>query len=125
MKSILSISVLFILLLSCGKDKFETKPQIKIVSVTDKHVPFNGGLDVTLEFTDKEGDVNDSLFIIRERLNRRGPLVRTALPYKIPTFPNTSKGEFFVSLDYRTLTLNVSPIRIIGSNPARKGKKKK
>lgn len=119
MKSILSISSLFILLLACDKDKFETKPQIKIVSVTDKHVPFNGGIDVTLEFTDKEGDVNDSLFVIRERLNGRGPLVRTALPYKIPTFPNTSKGEFFVSLDYRTLTLNVSPIRIIGSNPAR------
>ena len=119
MKSILSISVLFIIVLACSKDKFQTKPQIKIVSVTDKHIPFNGGIDVTLEFTDKEGDVNDSLFVVRERINRRGPLVRSPLPYKIPFFPNTSKGEFFVSLDYRTLTLNLTAIRIIGSNPAR------
>jgi len=119
MKSIISISALFILILACKKDKFETKPQITIVSVTDKFIPFNGSIDVTLEFTDKEGDVNDSLFVIRERINRRGPLVRSPLPYKIPAFPNTSKGEFFVSLDYRTLTLNLSPIRIIGSNPVR------
>ncbi|MDQ3682846.1 MAG: hypothetical protein M3352_07220 [Bacteroidota bacterium] len=119
MKSIISISALFILILACNKDKFQTKPQIKIVSVSDKFISSNGSIDVTLEFTDKEGDVNDSLFVIRERINRRGPLVRSPLPYKIPSFPNTTKGEFFVSLDYRSLTLNLSPIRIIGSVPVR------
>ena len=120
MKSIISISALFILIFACNKDKFETKPRLTVKSVSDKLIPFNGSIDVTLEFTDKEGDVNDSIFVIRERINRRGPLVRPASPYKIPAFPNTTKGEFLVSLEYsRGLTFGISPIRILGSNPAR------
>ena len=120
MKSIISISVLFIIILACNKDKFQTKPQITVKSVSDKLIPFNGSIDVTLEFTDKEGDVNDSIFVVRERINRRGPLVRPASPYKIPAFPNSTKGEFIVSLQYSAgLTFGISPIRIIGSNPAR------
>jgi len=120
MKSILSILAFSILILSCERDKFQTKPQITVKSVSDKLIPFNGSLDVTLEFTDKEGDVNDSIFVIRQRVNRRGPLVRPASPYKIPAFPNTTKGEFVISLEYNLgLTFGISPIRIIGSNPAR------
>lgn len=120
MKSIITISVLFIVILACNKDKFQTKPQLTVKSVSDKLIPFNGGIDVTLGFTDKEGDVNDSIFVVRERLNRRGPLVRPASPYKIPAFPNTTQGEFIVSLQYSAgLTFGISPIRIIGSNPAR------
>ncbi len=120
MKSILSISVLFIIIIACNKDKFQTKPQLTLKSVSDKLIPFNGGIDVTLEFTDKEGDVTDSIFVVRQRLNRRGPLVRPASPYKIPTFPNSTKGEFIVSLQYSSgLTFGISPIRIVGSNPAR------
>jgi len=119
MKSIISISAL-LLVLACNKDKFQTIPQLTVKSVSDKLVPFNGSIDVTLEFTDKEGDVNDSIFVIRQRVNRRGPLVRPASPYKIPAFPNTTKGEFIVSLEYNLgLTFGISPIRIVGSNPAR------
>lgn len=120
MKSIISLSALFILILACNKDKFQTKPRITVKSVSNKLIPFNGSIDITLEFTDKEGDVNDSIFVIRQRLNRRGPLVRPPSPYKIPAFPNTTKGEFIISLEYNLgLTFGISPIRIIGSNPAR------
>jgi hypothetical protein len=105
---------------SCGKDKFETKPQIKVKSISTKEVTRTRPLNVILEFTDKEGDVSDSLFIIRQRLNSSNPVTLGALPYKIPTFPKSMEGEFEINFDYdRDLTLNLEPIRIPGSNPSR------
>jgi hypothetical protein len=110
----------FLIIAACNKDKFQTKPTLKITSDNPKTIPVGGTLSVTLEYTDKEGDVNDSLFIIRQRLNVRGRSTYVALPYKIPDFPATDKGEIRVNLDYQLgLTLQIQPIRIPGSNPSR------
>ena len=118
MKKILAICLALAVLVACNKDKFQTKPQIKIKSTNTDIVPQNGTLRVTLEFTDKEGDVSDSLLIVRERLNRKFPLVPAPSPYKIPTFPSTSKGEIEVDLDYQSgLVFGINPIAIPGSDP--------
>lgn len=105
---------------ACNKDKFQTAPQITIKSVNTKEVPYNGTLVVNLQYTDKEGDVSDSLFVLRERLNKKGPFKAAILPNDIPTFPNTSKGEIQVSFAFQTaLTAGISSIRIPGTNPSR------
>lgn len=105
---------------ACSKDKYETKPQLKFKSANYDVVPLSATLEINIEFTDKEGDVSDSIFFVRQRLNKRGPLTLPVLPYKIPDFPNTSKGEFQVNLNYSNdLTLQLQPIRIPGSNPSR------
>jgi hypothetical protein len=119
MKKFLVAFTLLMLLIACDKDKFETKPQIKIVSVNRDVVEKNGSLQFLLEFTDKEGDVDDSLFVIRQRLNKRGPVTLFPSPYGVPEFPNQSKGEIQVTLAYSEgLTFGISPLRIPGSNPA-------
>lgn len=120
MKTGLFIALLFsFAFLACSKDKFETKPQLKFKSKNTDIVGINGNLRLLIEFTDKEGDVSDSLLIVRQRLNRRGPVTLLASPYGIPKFPATKKGEFEVTLEYQFgLILNLSPLRIIGSNPS-------
>lgn len=117
MKKNLVFCLLFAVL-ACNKDKFQTVPQITIKSINTDIVDRNNTLRVILEYTDKEGDVSDSILVVRVRLNRKSP-TRFPLPFKIPSFPNTSKGEFQVDFDYNSaLTLASNPIRIPGSVPA-------
>ena len=107
-------------IISCGKDRFQTIPQLKLKSRNTDIVPPNGSLRLNVEFTDKEGDVSDSLFIVRQRLNINRPLVLPVSPYNIPDFPKKDKGEFEITLTYQFgLVFGLSPIRIPGSNPAR------
>ena len=107
-------------LVACGKGKFETVPQLTLKSRNTDIVPVNGTLRLNVEYTDKEGDVSDSLFIVRQRLNIHGPVQLAASPYNIPDFPNTDKGEFEISLAYQFgLVFGLPPIRIPGSNPVR------
>jgi len=108
-------------MIACGKDKFQTIPQLTLRAKSPEVVPVNGTLRLNIEYTDKEGDVSDTVFIVRQRLNVRGPLLLQPSPYDIPEFPHTDKGEFEISLLYqRDLIFNITPpIRIPGSNPAK------
>jgi len=116
---IIAVVVAFAIV-SCGKDKFQTVPQLKLKSRNTDIVPLNGSLRLNVEFTDKEGDVNDSVLIVRQRLNVRGPVQLAASPYKIPSFPTTDKGEFEITLEYQFgLVFGLAPLRVIGSNPVR------
>lgn len=94
-----------LLALACGKDKLETKPSIKITSVSGNVVPVGGGLNITLEFNDKEGDVNDTLFVWKPRLNIipgefGNKTLRDSFPLPIPDFPAKSTGEILLNLEY-------------------------
>jgi hypothetical protein len=111
---------LFILIMpGCGKDKFQTKPQLKFKSKNTDVVQLNQALRINIEYTDKEGDVDDSLLVVRQRLNRRGPLSLLS-PYGIPKFPDTNKGEFEVTFAYQFhLIVGMPAIRVPGSNPPR------
>jgi hypothetical protein len=114
------LAIVAFVIVACGKDKFETVPQLKLKSRNTDVVPLNGSLRLDVEFTDKEGDVTDSLLIVRQRLNARGAIQLPALPYGIPDFPLTDKGQFEVTLSYQFgLVLGLTPIRITGSNPIR------
>jgi len=108
-------------IIACGKDKFQTIPQLTLKSMNPEVVPVNGTLRLNIEYTDKEGDVSDSLFITRQRLNSKKPVTSKESPYDIPSFPTMNKGEFEITLDYfNDLTFNLTPIPIPGSgNPAK------
>jgi hypothetical protein len=123
MKKILSIPAVVLLLVACDKGKFETKPQLTLKSVKSTEIPFGAPLQVVIEFTDKEGDLSDTLYFIRQRLNASDPVTPFRSEYKMPDFPNTVKGDIEINLDYQTdLTFNLPPIRIPGSNPDRNEK---
>jgi hypothetical protein len=108
--------------ISCGKDNFETKPQLEYLSRNTDIVNPGQALRLNIEFRDKEGDVSDTLFIVRQRLNRKGPVQLPASFYLIPDFPKTDKGEFEITLDYSNdLTTALTAIPIPGSGtPAKK-----
>ena len=121
MKTGLLLASLFIVtFLACGKDKFQTIPQLKFKSKNTDVVGINNDLRIILEYTDKEGDVDDSLLVVRQRLNVRGPVTLPVSPYTIPDFPATNKGEFEITLTYQFgLIFGLAPLRIPGSNPVR------
>ena len=121
MKTIITVAVVIALtIIACGKDRFQTVPQLKLKSRNTDVVPANGNLRLNVEYTDKEGDVSDSILIVRQRLNTRGQVQLAAAPYKIPEFPKTDKGEFEITLTYQFgLVFGLPPIRITGSNPVR------
>ena len=111
-------------MIACGKDNFETKPQLEYLSRSPEKEPVEPGdpLRLNIEFRDKEGDVSDTLFIARQRLNKKQPLQPPASFYLITDFPKTDKGEFEITLDYsQHLTTGLPAISIPGSgNPSKK-----
>ena len=85
-------------LYACSKDKFNTKPKLTLKSVSTKVVPFNGALNFEFEVTDKEGDISDSLYVKKVRINRRVvQTIRDSFAFKLPSVPNTQTT--FVSID--------------------------
>ena len=111
-------AVLVFTFIACNKDKFQTKPTISIKSINTEVVPQNGTFIITLECTDKEGDVEDSVILIKKRLNRRVvTTVRDTLRFKIPTFPANSRTEIQAVLDYQNILSALNPPNIPGSNP--------
>ena len=116
MKKILAVCLVAGIVVACSKDKFQTKPQITIKSTSGDIVPANSDWRVTLEFTDKEGDVSDSIFFVRQRFNKRGPFRDAVIKYKIPDFPNTSQGDIQINFNYQQqLVFGYSPIIIPGT----------
>lgn len=103
---ILSIIVIIACFAACSKDKFQTKPQIKIKNINSKVISSNSGpLVITLEYTDKEGDLGeDTLLSIRDRLNIVPLPIGTSnvdtLHNIIPAFPSKSHGEFEVKFEW-------------------------
>lgn len=116
MKAVIVLVFGIILVVACNKDDFETKPKIEIKSLSSDVVPRNGDLTVNLLVTDKEGDVDDSLIVVRERLNVRAAAPTTrVLKYTIPQYPDKSKVDMEVLLEGATaLTLSSPAITIPG-----------
>ncbi|HQV05794.1 MAG TPA: hypothetical protein PKW62_03465 [Chitinophagaceae bacterium] len=114
-------SSLLLIAIACNKDKFQTKPRIEIKSYSSKIVPFNSAFIVNLNCFDKEGDVQDSLIIIKNRQNiRTVATIRDTLRYKFPVFPNNSTTEIQAILDYQSILSAINPPTIPGSNPPMK-----
>jgi hypothetical protein len=119
--SIFLITALCLVIVACSKDKFQTRPSLTLKSKSGDVVPVNGGMVFEFDYTDKEGDVSDTLFMRKVRLNRRVvPTLRDSLRYKVPTAPEKTQGEIELRLDYATLISAQNPPTIPGSNPVRR-----
>ena len=96
------LSALLLFVIGCNKDKFNTRPTIKIKSVSSSVVPINSSLQIELEYTDKEGDISNSIFIQKIRLNKVVvPTIRDSFSLPVPDFPGKSKGLIQLTLDYQ------------------------
>jgi hypothetical protein len=115
--STLVFSLALVLFVACSKDKYQDKPTIEIKSVDPSQVPLNSPLQMVLSFTDKQGDL-DSVFLYKVRLNSKVKPVKPAnfFNYKLPTFPEKSKGEIKITMDYNLdLVAAVTPNTQVGA----------
>ncbi|MEP6514530.1 MAG: hypothetical protein ABJA79_11715 [Parafilimonas sp.] len=95
-KFLISICVLLILS-ACTKDQFTTKPQLTFKSVSTNVLPIDQSIIFSIDYTDKEGDIQDSLVVIKKTFNciMDSFTVFYPMPTDIPTQSN-SQGEIQV-----------------------------
>lgn len=106
---ILLATILIVFLMACSKNTYETKPTIKITSVNTNVVANGGTLTFDIKVTDKEGDVTDTLFVKKIRLNKRvRPTIRDSFALKIPDAPNSSDGTVRVDLTYQNYLISAT-----------------
>lgn len=95
---------LFILgvLSGCGKDKYTSKPQLTYKGVNTKELNRNQTLRFTLEVTDAEGDLQDSIWV--EEVVRNCSVSGFKSQYKMPDFTAVKnfKGEIEVCYSFGT-----------------------
>src|SRR5829696_6506741 len=93
MRSLLYVTALLVLAIACNKDKLETTPSLKLKSINSSTIPVGGNLIVQLDFTDKEGDISDTIFVKKIRINQIVvPTIRDSFELPVPAFPDRSKG---------------------------------
>jgi len=106
------VAALFVIVLyACSKNKFETTPTIRVkdLNTTEVHAP-DGVLNITLEVTDKEGDVaGGDLTYIRVRTNST-PIPDPVNNDKadtahatVPSYPKTDKVDMVLAIPYSFL----------------------
>ncbi len=107
------------ILTGCKKDKYQTKPQLKIKDLTVGTISTLNGtgsaVEINFEVTDKEGDVEDSIFIQKvdaANIPCPGNSILTNLDYKIPDYPNSTNQK--VIFRVRFSTLNVEGYALLG-----------
>ncbi|WP_207492909.1 hypothetical protein [Aridibaculum aurantiacum] len=97
-----------VVLIACKKDKYNTAPTLTLKSSSGKVVASGGGMNLTFEVTDKEGDISNTLFIKKTRTNKRPPtpnqdLGRDSLTYQIPNITNTRTVLMELNLSHAQL----------------------
>ncbi len=103
------LSMLILFLASCNKDKFTTQPQLKYESVNTTVLDRGETLVMNLSFTDAEGDLSDTLTIIKSAQNCSNSF-RIA-PYKLPAFPlgKNQSGDIVVTFSYNDVSPKCFP----------------
>jgi len=118
MKKNFIVAIALTAIIACNKDKFQTKPQVKVKDYNSKEIALNAPLVITLEVTDKEGDVDDSIFVIRQRLNIKNTVPPTTYKFDVPAFPDKTTAEFQISFPFATsLVAGLGRIQIPNTDP--------
>jgi hypothetical protein len=123
MKKVLAFALILAIVVSCNKDKFQSKPQITIKSTSGKVVDNGQSLRVELEYTDQEGDVDDTIVVKKERINQRRvtTTIRDIIYLTVPEFPNKTKAVISLDLEYQNHLISaLNPPTVLGSNPPQK-----
>jgi len=98
--------LVFLFAAACSKDKVDTKPSIKVKSLSPNPIPVNGDLSINLEFTDKEADL-ESIFVQKIRQNRRTTTtIRDTFSLLVADFPKKSDGDLEIKLFYQLQLLS-------------------
>ena len=95
-----------VMIAACNKDKVDTKPSLRVKSVSSNVIPVNGDLSINLEFKDKEADL-ESIFVQKIRQNKRTtPTIRDTFSLSVADFPKKSNGDIEMRLFYQLQLLS-------------------
>ncbi|MBN8787993.1 MAG: hypothetical protein J0I84_12965 [Terrimonas sp.] len=88
MKIRIAIILLIVIVVSCSKDTFNSKPSLKLKETSGDYVPLDGnyGVQFTLEYTDAEGDIA-GVPIYLQKLSSSAPCADNT---KDPTYLDSS-----------------------------------
>lgn len=118
MRSLLYVTALLTLAIACNKDKLETTPSLKLKSINSSTIPVGGNLIIQFDFTDKEGDISDTIFVKKIRINQIVvPTIRDSFELQVPAFPDRSKGIIELELKYQNHLLSAINPPSSGGNP--------
>jgi hypothetical protein len=112
MKTKILVTLLVVIVLgACKKDKYNTTPTLTLKSVGNKVVQTGGILRVEFQVTDKEGDISDTLYFKKIRINKRTTTtIRDSLRFQIPAAPKTTDGFIELNLQYQNHLISaISP----------------
>ena len=93
-----------IVMVACKKNEYTTAPQLSFISVNSTSLRAGDVLGFNIEFTDKEGDVQDTMWV--QRISKICPVdVSRVIPYPIPSFTASSylKGNFEIDYQYNVI----------------------
>ena len=110
MRKTVLFSIFILLLAGCNKDKFNTTPSLKYRSVNTNIIGRNqGDLIFTLSFTDAEGDLSDTITVVKFEPNCINS--RFTAPYVLPEFPTAKnqKGDLIVTFNYNDISPKCFP----------------
>lgn len=90
---------------ACNKDKFKTEPQVEIKSISPSQVNKGQMLKVAATIRDKEGDLQDSLLVVRKWFSNGTLLNKDTLRYTLSgmAFPTKTQIEVEVLFAYGEL----------------------
>jgi len=102
---LIAIIAVCVLMATCSKDKYTTKPQLELKSINGEAFPRGSDLSFKFNVTDKEGDIQDTMWVqkISYTCGSDGSFLSS---YLVPDFTSTKnlKVELDVNYSYGSLS---------------------
>jgi hypothetical protein len=98
---ILIVFAIAVMFYGCSKNAYNTKPTISIKSISSNVLSPGGLLLFQIEFTDKEGDIQDTLYV--QKISKVCPneqSVQFTSPNRVPDFTPTSNLKGILEIGY-------------------------
>ncbi|SKA03030.1 hypothetical protein [Sediminibacterium ginsengisoli] len=108
---VLILAAITLLILSCNKDTYNTRPKLTFKEVNGNVFGNAQAVIFTLEFTDKEGDVQDSLWV--QKVSRTNGCNNFGDRIKIPAYTSTSNLKGIFEVGYSTSVIPNSNYTIL------------
>ena len=100
MKKLLFFGLIAFTVAACKKDKFETVPKVEITSFGPDEVTKGQLFRLTATVTDKEGDLQDSLILVRKRYTNDILFRTDTTKYSLKEFGIPNEQTFELSLTF-------------------------
>ena len=97
MRNYIIIAVICLGIISCGKDKFTTTPQLKYISVNTTKLSIDKLIVFKFSYTDAEGDLEDSVSVFKIDKNCVTSNLKLKYPFPKVSGSTTRSGDLLIT----------------------------